>query len=71
MAVTQLQLVIRLSINCVAALDAGDRAEFSRLMRLRDAEYINLDPFDAMIFRRWPEMSKEHLEAVLACDEAS
>ncbi len=50
---TQLQLVIRLSINCVAACDAGDHKEASRLMRIRDEEYKQLGPLDAQVFRDW------------------
>lgn len=68
---TQLQLVIRLSINCVAALDSGDREEGHRLMRLRDDEYMNLDPFEAIAFRHWPDLTKEQLAAVLSSEEPS
>ena len=46
---TQLQLVIRLSINCVAAFDADDWPEARRLMRVRDEEYLHLKVLSCML----------------------
>jgi hypothetical protein len=66
--VTHLQLVIRLSIHCSAAADAGDWPEASRLMRIRDEEYQKLDAQSAAVFRRWPDMTLDELTIVLRSD---
>jgi hypothetical protein len=69
--VTTLQLTVKLSILCVAAFDAGDHKEASRLMRERDALYLELDWFDARVFRAWPNMTKAQLDALLATGSPS
>ncbi len=67
---TNLQLCIKLSNLCVAALDAGDREETRRLMKLRDDLYLTLTPIDAFTFsmERSCNMSPEQVEALMDCD---
>ena len=68
---TKLQLTVKLSMLCVAACEAGDHRESSRLMKERDALYLQLDWYEASVFRSWPEMTKEQLDALLATEEPS
>lgn len=68
---TQLQIVIQLSMNCVEALDRDDWQEGRRLMRLRDKEYLGLNYSDARMFAHWVDMSEKDLARIMACEPAS
>jgi hypothetical protein len=61
----QLRLVIRLSMACMAAMDRDDFIEARRLMQIRDAEYLKLEPREASVFGRWYELPAEQLAALL------
>jgi hypothetical protein len=66
--VSDLQRAITLSARCVAACDAKDWTEASRIMRVRDALLLTLAADDQQTFRDWAfgRMTEGEVAAVLA-----